>query len=485
MFRPVVGWQYCPPEAVLMRSFWFDPYLWVHLAGIAAVPLFLGFCLLGLAIGSPLFPAWFELLLVGAIGILPILWMQWQRPFSIFSLLLLALKPAQLTEEQRRILQRFKTPLNRILAVLSAVAMAWALWQLYKIAPTVAPGLFPGISRGVALLVAAIAFLGSNLFLQVPVSVLAVLFTNEAAFATTPPYPPERITEDFTIPGIRVDKILPPLLRPLPATAPSPSVPVKSSAPIAQPAPVVPTPVTTSPPIPTPTPAMPKTEADSNFDDEDFDEDFDKVEAAILEEAEIVEELAKAEVAELETAAIDPVESHMRDAMATADPENEAIEAAQFPFQESTSLEESSDMTEEVPISAPPPLAEVVAEFSEFPEIFPELNEPFTEPDPDQETDRSTIAANSANTDDTDSSLTQPVEIVEDATMSEALLADDSVANNPAVDYLEDSATSSYSDDLDSQETTRIDQPNSDESADKPNTDKEEPQQETRHDPEQ
>jgi hypothetical protein len=221
-----------------MRSFWVDPYLWIHLVGIAAVPIFLEFCLLGLSLGEPLFPVWFELLFVGTIGILPILWMQWQRPFSIFSLLVLALKPTHLTEDQRRILALFKAPLNRVLAVLVTVGMTWGLWQLYQLAPAVSPNLFPGIARGTALLIAALAFFGANLFLQIPISVLGVLWTSNSQFAATTPYPVEHIRQSFTIPGIRVGAIVPPLFsEPVQATVstspPPPTVAPLSSTPSA------------------------------------------------------------------------------------------------------------------------------------------------------------------------------------------------------------------------------------------------------------
>jgi hypothetical protein len=33
-----------------------DPYLWVHLAGLATVPLWIDLCLLGLAVGNPALP---------------------------------------------------------------------------------------------------------------------------------------------------------------------------------------------------------------------------------------------------------------------------------------------------------------------------------------------------------------------------------------------------------------------------------------------
>lgn len=355
-----------------MRSFWFDPYLWVHLSGIAAVPLLLELCLLGLAIGEPLFPIWFELLFVGTIGILPILWMQWQRPFSIFSLVLLALKPSQLTEDQCRILQRFKLPVHRVLAVLSAVAMVWVLWQLYQIAPAVSPVLFPGFSRGAALLIAAIAFLGSNLFLQVPVSVLSVLLTSDSAFATTPAYPKERITQDFTVPGIQVAKILPPLIRPIAVQVPpeTPSATQPATKPVASasvpPTPISPTEAITAEPPPVAAgyePEQepnrePEQELEQELDDQDdqFDEveadvetkDKAEVDAIVAEEAEIVETIARNEIA-----AIDLVETQTLGAVAGSDLENGVVEAvvlSSSPDVDSipTQLDESGEVVEEI-----------------------------------------------------------------------------------------------------------------------------------------
>jgi hypothetical protein len=193
-----------------MRSFRSDPYLWVHLAGIAAVPLLLELCLLGLAVSHPFLPTGLEFLLVGLIGVVPVLWMQWQRPFSIFSLVVLALQPEQLTADQRRILRSFKAPLERILAALSAIVLLAILWQLYQIAP-IASEVTPFVRFGRlgGILVATIAFLGSNLFLQIPVSVLRVLLTPEHQLAAMEPHPIEGIAQDFTLLGIRVKKILP------------------------------------------------------------------------------------------------------------------------------------------------------------------------------------------------------------------------------------------------------------------------------------
>jgi hypothetical protein len=75
------------------------------------------------------------------------------------------------------------------------------------VAATVAP-LAPRW-RIVGLLWAGLAFLVSNLFLQVPLSVAQVLLTSESEFAATEPYPVEKMPQDFTIPGVRVNQILP------------------------------------------------------------------------------------------------------------------------------------------------------------------------------------------------------------------------------------------------------------------------------------
>jgi hypothetical protein len=202
-----------------MRSFRSDPYLWVHLAGVAAVPIFLELCLVGLGMGSSLMPIWFELVFVGGLGIAPILWMQWQKPFSIFSLLLLAVRSDHLTEDQRKILGLFKDPIQRILSVTVAIAMAAILWQLYRVAPIAHGVILPSATRGTGLLWAAIAFFFANLFLQVPMSVLRVLLLGDRTLVAAAPYPVEQIPSAFTIAGFRVQKILPELV-------PKPSKPV-------------------------------------------------------------------------------------------------------------------------------------------------------------------------------------------------------------------------------------------------------------------
>jgi hypothetical protein len=150
--------------------------------------------------------------LVAVAGIVPVLWMQWFRPFYIFSILVVAVKPQNLTSLQHRILTRFKTNLNKGLALFVAVLLAVILWQLYRFAPlaaSVAP--FPPSWRWAGLLLAASAFLASNLFLQVSASVMAVLLTPESEFAATKPHVLEKIRQDFTIAPWQVDRLLPAL----------------------------------------------------------------------------------------------------------------------------------------------------------------------------------------------------------------------------------------------------------------------------------
>lgn len=195
-----------------MRSFWSEPFLWIHLSGLATVPIWLEICLLGLAVGDPVLPLWLEFSLLAAIGVIPVLWMQLGRPFLIFAILGIAQKPEQLNDQQRKILSLIHTRFNRVLAVLASALLVGVLWQIYRIAPVsaaIAP--FPPEWRLAGLLLAGLAFLASNLFLQIPVSVTPVFVTSETEFAAVKPYPIEKIAQDFTILGFKVNQILPQL----------------------------------------------------------------------------------------------------------------------------------------------------------------------------------------------------------------------------------------------------------------------------------
>lgn len=191
-------------------SFRLEPFLWIHLAGLAVLPLFLELTWLGLAIAESLLPVWLELILLAVVGIVPIAWMQWQKPFDIFSLLVVALRPQQLTPQQRQIIRLFKTRKHRVLTLLSAFAMGWVLWKLALFAPLAAPAAARFTqSRGLGLGLAIVGFFLSNLFLQVPVSVLGALLTTNGQFEATEPLEIEDIPKAVTILGFRVGNILP------------------------------------------------------------------------------------------------------------------------------------------------------------------------------------------------------------------------------------------------------------------------------------
>ena len=185
-----------------------EPFIWIHLVGIALFPALTQIALLGLAVGDS-YSYLIELPLLAAIAILPILLMQLSRPFDIFSVLFLSLRPEALSESQRKILSLFKTGQQKIWSLVAALVMLFLLWLMYYLSPLVT-GILSFIPqwRILGLGIAAIAFLGSNLFLQIPLSVLQVLLTEESKFTQVEPYPLEAIKESFTIPGVKVNKIL-------------------------------------------------------------------------------------------------------------------------------------------------------------------------------------------------------------------------------------------------------------------------------------
>ncbi|MEM9539307.1 MAG: low-complexity tail membrane protein [Cyanobacteria bacterium P01_E01_bin.42] len=192
-----------------MNSFRSEPFLWIHLAGLAVVPPSLLVVWLGLAAGDPSLPVVLEIGFLAIAGILPIAWMQWQQPFNIFSLLVVAIRPDRLTLEQRKILRLLKTLKVRIATIAIALFMAWTIWQIYRIAPlaAIATPLSPRWHL-LGLFAAAIAFFFSNLFLQIPVSVLGVLLTPDSRFAEIEPYETDSIRRDFFSFGLKVQNPL-------------------------------------------------------------------------------------------------------------------------------------------------------------------------------------------------------------------------------------------------------------------------------------
>jgi hypothetical protein len=190
------------------RSFRAEPFLWIHLAGIAVVPLALLTMMLGLAVGTPFSVYGGEVIFLIVFGWLPVMVMQWFKPFEIFSLLIIALRPDSLGESQLRILSLFKRGQQRWITLLGGMISLGLLWLVYYFAPIAYPWVtnFPQI-RLAGLLLGAIAYFMANLFFQVPLSVLGVLSTAQASFEAATPLDPDEIKQGFTIPGIKLRQI--------------------------------------------------------------------------------------------------------------------------------------------------------------------------------------------------------------------------------------------------------------------------------------
>ncbi|MFS8884966.1 low-complexity tail membrane protein [Synechococcus sp. H70.2] len=196
-----------------MRSHWQEPFLWIHAAGILLFPVWMGLTVIGLATGDPLLPVGVEQAAVAVAGIGPVFAMQWRRPFYIFSLGVVALPPKELSPEQRRLLAAFLSPEHKVLAVLAAFLLLEVLERLYDLAPLFAPLTPGGGSRLAGLVIAAFGFWGANVFLQIPLAVVRVLFLSDLELAQIDPLPAEAIESRFSLFGDRHNLLLQRLLR--------------------------------------------------------------------------------------------------------------------------------------------------------------------------------------------------------------------------------------------------------------------------------
>ncbi|WP_338442579.1 low-complexity tail membrane protein [Synechococcus elongatus IITB4] len=187
-----------------------EPFLWIHLAGLATAPLWAALFLFAIANPDPFLPSGFTAILAGLIGISSILWMQLRRPFYIFSLAVLTLKPEALQEGQRKLLRWFLSSLNRILAIATAIGLALILLQLYRWLPIVQlQNPLAALDPFPAFLLAIVTVLALNLFVQVPVSVAPLLWLSESAIADSEPLAPGQIAQQFTILGLPLKGLLP------------------------------------------------------------------------------------------------------------------------------------------------------------------------------------------------------------------------------------------------------------------------------------
>lgn len=183
-----------------------EPFLWIHFGGIIVFPLMLAIAVIGLTVGDR-YSYLIELPWLIAIAILPVSLMQLYRPFNIFSVLFVALQPEFLTQKQRKILALFKRKQQKVISAIATGLMLFSLWLLYNFSPGIELASSLPQQRILGLAIASIAFLGSNLFLQIPLSAFQVLLTSESEFAQIEQCSLEEIKSNFTTAGIKVSQL--------------------------------------------------------------------------------------------------------------------------------------------------------------------------------------------------------------------------------------------------------------------------------------
>jgi hypothetical protein len=199
----------CRLKPVVQIQLQQNRYLWVHFAALAAVPLLLDICWAGLASAGSTFnypsAGSLQFWAIALLGIAPTLWMQLSKPFYLFSLPPVALRPTELTEEQRRCLQLLKSLQVKIIAGITAGFSVWLLWQVYARSPQAAPLMSPTAG----LVSAAVAFFFACAILQISVSAGRSLFVGPDTLKRVVPVEVSAIATEFLILGIRVNKLLP------------------------------------------------------------------------------------------------------------------------------------------------------------------------------------------------------------------------------------------------------------------------------------
>jgi hypothetical protein len=191
-----------------------NPFIWGNIALLAGLPWLIALSMAGLAVGDPVFPEWFEIFLLGFPAIALVSWVQWQQPFSPFSLWFIS-KPSEcLSVQERQILTLVKQHSNGWyvtgwIATAVAVVLSTIFCKIYISAPlaqAIAP--FPAGLRLFGILWAEICFLLSNILLQAGISALRIKLTSESDFQGLQPFALEKIKNSFTSIGWQLPQIL-------------------------------------------------------------------------------------------------------------------------------------------------------------------------------------------------------------------------------------------------------------------------------------
>lgn len=191
-----------------------DPYLWLHMTGLALLPLTLALLAIALSIGIPFPLSVAELVLIVLVGGVPVWALQILRPWNPFSFLIFQIPPERLDDRQRQILRLIQGTRQPLFNGLGAVVMVLLLWQIAHYSP-LATGVAAGIPQWhiLGLIGAAIAFFFSNLFLQIPLTLLPTLFLSEKTVSEIDPHPNVSIRRDFACWGLPLGQLLPTLRR--------------------------------------------------------------------------------------------------------------------------------------------------------------------------------------------------------------------------------------------------------------------------------
>ncbi len=188
----------------------FDPYLWLHLVGLALLPLTLALVAIALAWGIPLPFSVLELVVIVLVGGLPVWVLQILRPWQPFGFLIFQIPPERMDERQKQILRLIQGTRQPLLNAVGAVAMVILLWQIAHYSP-----LATGVSEGflhwriVGLGLAIVGFFLSNVLLQMSLTLLPTLFLSESTVTAIDPHPNVSIRRDFACWGIPMGQIFP------------------------------------------------------------------------------------------------------------------------------------------------------------------------------------------------------------------------------------------------------------------------------------
>lgn len=181
-----------------------NPFIWGNIVLIAGVPWLLGQSMAGLAVGNPVFPAWFEILLLGLPAIALGAWLQWQQPLYPFNLWFVSQPVEDLSDRDRQVLTLIRQHRNGWymtgwIGLSVSLVMGLVFFKMYTAAPLaqeIAP--FPAGLRLLGIVWAEVFLVISNVLLQAGISALRIQFTDASELSSLSPFALERVKNNFT-----------------------------------------------------------------------------------------------------------------------------------------------------------------------------------------------------------------------------------------------------------------------------------------------